>query len=84
MGEWKYSPSIPDPSIRSRGMVTYTPRPLYPREEHPCTRWIGGSVSRRADLDATEKRKILALLESNRGRPDRRLSVYRLSDPDTG
>jgi hypothetical protein len=39
-------------------MVSFTPRPLYPRERAPGTRWIGGWVSLKAGLDEVVKRKI--------------------------
>jgi hypothetical protein len=41
--------------------VSYTPRPLYPRERTPDTHWIGGWVDPRAGLDDVEKRKFLNL-----------------------
>jgi hypothetical protein len=36
-------------------MVSFTPRPLYPRESVPDTHWIGGWVGPRAGLDDVEK-----------------------------
>jgi hypothetical protein len=38
--------------------VSFTSRPLYPRERAPGTHWIGGWVGPRAGLDAVVKRKI--------------------------
>jgi hypothetical protein len=39
-------------------VVSFTHRPLYPRETAPSTHWIGGWVGPRAGLDAVVKRKI--------------------------
>jgi hypothetical protein len=39
-------------------VVSSTPRPLYPREIAPGTRWIGVWVGPRAVLDAVVKKKI--------------------------
>jgi hypothetical protein len=41
-----------------RVMVSFTNRPLYPRERDPGTHWIGGCIGPRAGLDAVVKRKI--------------------------
>jgi hypothetical protein len=47
-------------------VVSFTPRPLYPRERAPGTHWIGGWVGSGAVLDAVVKRKIPSLCwESN-------------------
>jgi hypothetical protein len=43
---------------RWRRVVSFTPRPLYPRERTPGTHWIGGWVGPRAVLNAVVKRKI--------------------------
>jgi hypothetical protein len=43
---------------RWRWVVSFTPRPPYPRERAPGTHWIGGWVSSRVDLDALVKREI--------------------------
>jgi hypothetical protein len=39
-----------------RWVVSFTPRPPYPREKTPGTCWIGGWVGSRAGLDAVEKK----------------------------
>jgi hypothetical protein len=39
-------------------VVSFTIRPLYPKEKTPGTRWIGGCVSPRAGLEAVVERKI--------------------------
>jgi hypothetical protein len=39
-------------------VVSFTPRPLYPRERAPGTHWIGGWVGPRAVLDAVVNRNI--------------------------
>jgi hypothetical protein len=43
---------------RWRQVVSFTPRPPYPRKRAPATHWIGGWVGPRAVLDAVVKRKI--------------------------
>jgi hypothetical protein len=40
--------------------VSFTARPLYPRERAPGANWIGGWVDLRAVLDAVVKREILS------------------------
>jgi hypothetical protein len=42
-------------------VVSFTPRPLYPRERAPGTNCIGGWVDPRAGLDNMEKWKFLTL-----------------------
>jgi hypothetical protein len=44
-------------------VVSFTPRPLYPRGKNPSlgTHWRGGWVDPRADLDDVEKRTFLTL-----------------------
>jgi hypothetical protein len=54
-------PHFLDLSISWRWVVSFTPRPLYPRERAPGTHWIGGWVGPRAGLDDMEKRKFLTL-----------------------
>jgi hypothetical protein len=39
-------------------VVSFTPRPLYPKENAPGTHWIGGWVGPRAILDTVVKRNI--------------------------
>jgi hypothetical protein len=46
-----------DLGTRWRWMVSFTTRPLYPRERAPSTHWIGGWVGSRAVLDAVMKKK---------------------------
>jgi hypothetical protein len=49
---------ILDLATRWRWMVSFTPRPLYPRERAPGTHWIRGWVGLRAGLNAMVCRKI--------------------------
>jgi hypothetical protein len=58
MGKWRYSSNILDASTRWRGVVSFTLRPLYPRERTLCTFWIRDWVGLRAVLDAVESREI--------------------------
>jgi hypothetical protein len=65
-------------------VVSFTPRPLYPRKKGPRTHWIGGWVDLRTGLDDVEKRKFflrsgleLRLL----GCPARSQSLYRVRYP---
>jgi hypothetical protein len=60
-GEWKYSSTILDRGTGWRGVVTFTPPPLYPGEIAYGAHWIGGCVGPSASLDAVEKRKMLPL-----------------------
>jgi hypothetical protein len=67
-----------------RSAVSFTPRPLYPREKAPGTHCIGGWVSPRAGLGDTKMITFLTLprLELRPlGRPARSLSLYRLRYP---
>jgi hypothetical protein len=41
MGEWRYCSTILDLGTRWRWVVSFTPRPLYPRGESTGTYWIG-------------------------------------------
>jgi hypothetical protein len=81
MGEWRYSSTVLDIGTRWRWVVSFTPRPLYPRGNPPPpflgTHWIGGWVCLRAGLDHVEKRTILQCRESNPGRPGRSPSLSR-------
>jgi hypothetical protein len=52
------APRILDLGTRKRRVVSFTPRPLYPRKKAPGTHWIGGWVGPGAVLDAVVKRKI--------------------------
>jgi hypothetical protein len=65
-------------------VVSFTPRPLHPRERAPGTHCIGGWVDPRAGLDDMENRKFLTLpgLEPQPlSRPARSQSLYRLRYP---
>jgi hypothetical protein len=42
-------------------VVSFTPRPLYPLGNRPCTHWAGGCVGPRVCLEDVERRKILNL-----------------------
>jgi hypothetical protein len=49
MGEWRYSSNILDLGTRWRRVVSFTPRPLYPRgksRQYLLDRRLGGSQSR--------------------------------------
>jgi hypothetical protein len=48
---------ILDLGARWRWVVSFTPRPLYPRERAAGTRWTGGRVGPRAGLNAVTKKK---------------------------
>jgi hypothetical protein len=69
------SSSILDLSTRWRRVVSFTPRPLYPRETDPCIRWI------RSWVGPCGEEKFYALLGIER-RPSS-ASLYRLSYPDS-
>jgi hypothetical protein len=64
-----------------RWVVSFTPRPLYPRERAPGTHWIRGWVNPRAGLDHMEKCKFFTppgFELQPLGRPARSQSLYRL------
>jgi hypothetical protein len=44
-------------------VMSFTSRPLYPKEKSPGTHSIGGWVGLRAGLEAVEKRKTFTLPE---------------------
>jgi hypothetical protein len=54
------APPIIDLGTRHRGVVSFTLRPLYPKEKPPGTHWIGGCFGPRAALGAVVKRRILS------------------------
>jgi hypothetical protein len=62
MGEWRYSSTILDLGTRWKGVVSFMPLPLYPREKAAGTHWMGGWEGPRDGLDVVDKRKILPLL----------------------
>jgi hypothetical protein len=65
-----YSSILLDLDTARRLMVSFTPRPLYPRNRARGTHWIRGWVGPRACLEAVKKRKISCpCRESNPGRP---------------
>jgi hypothetical protein len=51
-----------DLGTRWRSVVSFTPRPLYPRERAPVTHWIGGWVGPTAVQNGVVNRKILSPL----------------------
>jgi hypothetical protein len=53
-GEWRYSSTIHDLSIRWRRVVSFKPRTLYASERVPSPHWIGGWVGPRAGLDGVQ------------------------------
>jgi hypothetical protein len=67
-------PHFLDLGTRWRWVVSFTSRPLYPREKTPPpgTHWIGGWMDPRAGLDDLKKRKFLTL--SGLGTPTHRSS----------
>jgi hypothetical protein len=84
MWEWMYRSTFFDLGTSWRLVISFTPRPLYPRGESPVTHRGGGWVGPRTGLDDMEKRKFLPLpgLELRLlGRPTRSQSLYRLSHP---
>jgi hypothetical protein len=58
LGSGGIAPRILDLGTIWRWVVSFTPRPLYPKERAPGTHWIGGWVGPRAVLDAVVKRKV--------------------------
>jgi hypothetical protein len=79
-------PHFLDLNTSWRWVVSFTHRPLYPRERAPSTHCIGGWVDPSAGLDDVEKRKCLTLpgLELRPlCSPARSQSLYRLSYPDS-
>jgi hypothetical protein len=83
-GVWFIDPHFLDFSASWRWVVSFTPRPLYPGERAPATRWIGGWVDSRATMDNVKKRKLLTLPGIKirpLGRPDRSQSIYQLRYP---
>jgi hypothetical protein len=58
LGSGGIAPRILDIGTRWRWVVSFRPRPLYPRERAPGTHWIGGWVGPKAVLDTVMKRKI--------------------------
>jgi hypothetical protein len=62
MDGWMYSFIILDLGTRWKWVVSFTPRPLYPRGNcpPPRTHWIGGWVCPKIGLDTVEKRTYLA------------------------
>jgi hypothetical protein len=66
-------------------MVSFMPRPLYPREGALRAHWIGGWVDPRTGLDDLEKRKFMTLPGLKFRplcRPACSQSLYRLRYPD--
>jgi hypothetical protein len=57
-GSGGIAPRILELDTRWRWVVSFTPRPLYPRKRAPDTYWIGSWVGPRAGLDAVVKRKV--------------------------
>jgi hypothetical protein len=53
-------PRILDFGTRWRWVVSFTPRPIYPRERTPGTHWIGVWVGPRAGLDSVVMKKFPA------------------------
>jgi hypothetical protein len=52
------APRILELGTRLRRVVSFTPRPLTPRESDPGIHWIGDSVGPRTGLNAVIRRKI--------------------------
>jgi hypothetical protein len=84
MGSGCIDPHFLDLGTSWRWVVSFTPRPFYPRERALGTHCIGGWVDPRAGLDNMEKKKFLTLpgLEPRPlSRPSRSQSLYRLRYP---
>jgi hypothetical protein len=84
MGGGCIDPHFLDLGTSWKWVVSFTPRPFYPREKSPGAHWTGGWVDPRAGLDDVEKRKFLTLPELELrplDRPARNQSLYRLSYP---
>jgi hypothetical protein len=58
LGKGGKAPRILDLGSRWRGVVSFTPLPLYPQGKSFCYHWIGGWAGPRAVLEAVVKRKI--------------------------
>jgi hypothetical protein len=58
LGSGGIAPRILDLGTRWKWVVSFTPRPLYPRERAPVIHWIGGWVDTRVGMDMVLKRKI--------------------------
>jgi hypothetical protein len=72
MGKRRYGSIILDLCARRR-VVSFMPRPLYPRRKCPGTHWTGDWVGPRAGLDPAERRTIsFPWRESNPYLPPRR------------
>jgi hypothetical protein len=54
-------PHILDFGISSRWVVSFMPRPLYPRENRSLYHWIRGGVGPRTGLDDVKNREFLPL-----------------------
>jgi hypothetical protein len=61
-GEWRYSSTILDLTIRWSFVPSFTPWSLNPLGQNRGIHRIGGWVDPRTDLDTAEKRRILSLL----------------------
>jgi hypothetical protein len=84
MEEWCINPHFLDLGTSWRWVVSFTPRPLYPRERALGIHCIGGWVDPRAGLDHMEKWKFLTppgLEPRPLSRPARSQSLYRLRYP---
>jgi hypothetical protein len=86
MGSGCIDPHFLDLGTSWRWVVSFTPRPLYPRGKSTGTHWIGGSINPRDGLVDFENKKFL-ILPGLELRPLRRLdrsqSLYRLRYPGT-
>jgi len=56
-GSGGIAPCVLDLGTRWRWVVSFTPRPLYPKGRNPDTHWTGGWVGPIAGTDAEAKRK---------------------------
>jgi hypothetical protein len=82
MSEWRYSSIILDLGTRRRWVVSFMPRPLYPRGKIPATHPIWGWVGPGAGLDAVEKRNTsYPCRELNPGCPARRHRDWAIPTP---
>jgi hypothetical protein len=75
-GNGGIAPRILNLGTRWKWVVSFMPRPHYPRRKSPVIHWIGGWVGPRAGLGAVAKREKFhywLCRESNAGRPARSL-----------
>jgi hypothetical protein len=81
MGEWRYSSTILNHGTGWRWVVSFGPRPLYPRRKsprYPSDKRLGGPQNRSGRCGGE---KILHLPESSPGHPARRYTDWAIPAP---